>query len=101
MTDTNRTGIGETCVREFVKAGAYVTFGDMDEGQGTALAADINKQGDACSFIKCDVRSWDDQNAMFKLAKAKSPSKSVDIVCANAGISRSSGDSLWELDGTI
>ncbi|OHE98644.1 AdhA [Colletotrichum orchidophilum] len=35
---------------------------------------------------------------MFETAKNQGPAKSVDIVIANAGISRSSGDSLWNLD---
>jgi len=38
-------------------------------------------------FFKCDVRSWDDQLKLFKAAIANSPSKCVDIVIANAGIS--------------
>lgn len=92
-------GIGEVCVREFVAAGAYVTFADLDTKQGEALQNELNKDGDRCAFIRCDVRDWDQQKALFELAKSKSPNKSVDIVCANAGISRSSGDSLWVLDG--
>lgn len=36
---------------------------------------------------------------MFEAAIANSPSKSCDIVIANAGISRASGDTLWPLDG--
>jgi len=91
-------GIGEVCVREFVAAGAYVAFGDLDTKQGEALRDELNRDGDRCAFIQCDVRDWDQQKALFELAKAKSPNKSVDIVCANAGISRSSGDSLWVLD---
>jgi NAD(P)-dependent dehydrogenase (short-subunit alcohol dehydrogenase family) len=37
-------------------------------------------------FVKCDTRVWEDQLAMFKSAVSNSPSKSVDIVIANAGI---------------
>lgn len=36
---------------------------------------------------------------MFEAAIANSPGKSCDIVIANAGISRASGDDLWPLDG--
>jgi NAD(P)-dependent dehydrogenase (short-subunit alcohol dehydrogenase family) len=50
-------------------------------------------------FVKCDIQDWDQQVAVFEAAITKSPSKSCDIVIANAGISRSGGDSLWVLDG--
>jgi NAD(P)-dependent dehydrogenase (short-subunit alcohol dehydrogenase family) len=46
-------------------------------------------------FVKCDVRRWEDQVAVFKSAVANSPHKNVDIVIANAGILRE--DSLSEL----
>lgn len=92
-------GIGEACVRDFVTAGAFVTFADMNE-RGHEIQQELNKTGTNCVFVKCDIRSWDDQKNMFETAKMKSPSQSVDVVIANAGISRSSGDSLWNLDGT-
>jgi len=38
---------------------------------------------------------------MFEAAIKNSPHKSCDIVIANAGISRASGDDLWLLDGNI
>ncbi|KAK7424610.1 hypothetical protein QQZ08_008493 [Neonectria magnoliae] len=91
-------GMGEVCVREFVAAGAFVTFADVDEKRGTAIEKELNN-GNVCAvFVKCDIRDWDQQKVMFETAKSKSPKNSVDIVIANAGISRSSGDSLWNLD---
>jgi hypothetical protein len=36
---------------------------------------------------------------MFEAAITHSPHRSCDIVIANAGISRASGDDLWPLDG--
>jgi NAD(P)-dependent dehydrogenase (short-subunit alcohol dehydrogenase family) len=51
--------------------------------------------------VKCDISIWEDQVHMFKTAIANSPHKSVDIVIANAGISRAFGDSLWPLDGEL
>ncbi|KAL6243082.1 hypothetical protein RBB50_010182 [Rhinocladiella similis] len=71
--------MGEEGVRCFVAAGAHVTFGDVDEESGRKLAAELAPS--------CDVTSWDDQLALFKLAISKSPQKTVDIVVANAGIS--------------
>lgn len=38
--------------------------------------------------MKCDVRDWDEQVAVFEAASSASPCKSVDIVIANAGIIR-------------
>ncbi|KIW15898.1 hypothetical protein PV08_05948 [Exophiala spinifera] len=76
-------GFGESHVRAFAKAGAFVTFGDIDEAKGKSLAGEL---GSDVQFVKCDATSWDDQVAMFKLAVANSPAKSCDIVVANAGI---------------
>ncbi|WAO97388.1 Hypothetical protein NCS54_01511500 [Fusarium falciforme] len=91
-------GMGETCVREFVAAGAFVTFADVNEQRGRSIEADLNVDGRKCLFVKCDIRDWDQQKTVFEEAKRNSPSRSVDVVLANAGISRSSGDSLWNLD---
>lgn len=92
-------GMGEAFVRDFVAAGAYVTFADVNEKRGQAIESELNVNGTACTFVKCDITDWDQQKAVFEKAKGQSPSNSVDIVIANAGISRSSGDSLWNLDG--
>jgi NAD(P)-dependent dehydrogenase (short-subunit alcohol dehydrogenase family) len=94
-------GMGEACVRDFVASGAFVTFGDVNE-RGYEMEKELNqKHGNCCAFVKCDITSWNDQKVMFETAKTKSPSNSVDVVLANAGISRSSGDSLWVLDGKL
>ncbi|OBT43649.1 hypothetical protein VE00_05247 [Pseudogymnoascus sp. WSF 3629] len=90
-------GIGEACVRAFVAAGAFVTFGDLSE-RGKEIEKELNADGDRVAFVKCDIRSWDEQKTLFETAVSKSPNHSVDVVLANAGISRSSGDSLWNLD---
>ncbi|KAL6246282.1 hypothetical protein RBB50_006518 [Rhinocladiella similis] len=90
-------GMGEAMVRAFAAAGAFVTFGDL-QPRGTELEEELNADGEKVAFVKCDIRNWDDQIRMFETAKKNSPSNSVDIVIANAGISRSSGDSLWNLD---
>lgn len=85
-------------VRAFSAAGAFVTIGDMHP-RGTDIEKELNKNGEKVAFVKCDIRSWEDQIKLFETAKTRSPSNSVDVVIANAGISRSSGDSLWNLDG--
>lgn len=91
-------GIGEATVRAFVTAGAFVTFGDL-HSRGTEIEQELNANGVKTAFVNCDIRNWEDQIRLFEAARLKSPNKSVDIVIANAGISRSSGDSLWTLDG--
>lgn len=91
-------GMGEVMVRQFADAGAFVTFGDMNP-RGEAIEKELNANGKRAVFVKCDIRVWEDQVAMFETAKSQSPHNSVDVVIANAGISRSSGDSLWNLDG--
>lgn len=93
-------GMGEIMVRQFVDAGAFVTFADVNS-RGFDIEKELNGdgRGPRAAFVKCDLRNWDDQINMFEKAKNCSPSNSVDVVIANAGISRSSGDSLWDLDG--
>lgn len=91
-------GMGEAAVRDFVAAGAFVTIADVNEARGRELEKELNADGEHCVFVKVDIRDWDEQKRMFETAKSRSPHKSVDVVIANAGISRSSGDSLWTLD---
>lgn len=91
-------GMGEAMVRAFVAAGAFVTFGDLHP-RGDEIAAELNANGEIAAFVKCNITDWDGLVTLFETAKSKSPHKSVDVVIANAGISRSSGDSLWTLDG--
>jgi NAD(P)-dependent dehydrogenase (short-subunit alcohol dehydrogenase family) len=90
-------GMGETCVREFAAAGAYVTIADVNE-RGHDLSAELNKQHGAGQtiFVVVDIRDWEQQKNMFETALKTFGA--IDIVIANAGISRSSGDSLWNLD---
>lgn len=79
------SGIGEACMRSFVAAGAFVTFGDLAEDRGHALVSELGQ--DKVSFVRCDTRAWEDQAILFKTAIEQSPSHSIDVVLANAGIS--------------
>jgi NAD(P)-dependent dehydrogenase (short-subunit alcohol dehydrogenase family) len=78
------SGIGEACMRSFVAAGSFVTFGDLAEDRGHALVSELGQ--DKVAFVKCDTRVWEDQASLFKTASERSPSRGVDIVLANAGI---------------
>lgn len=99
---SNRSqGMGEELVKQFAAAGSYVTFGDTNGQRGKQVEQEVLKAGGKGTFIPCDITLWEDQVRMFEAAIANSPNKSCDVVIANAGISRSSGDSLWKLDGLI
>ncbi|OQE27852.1 hypothetical protein PENSTE_c004G02386 [Penicillium steckii] len=88
-------GMGEETARAFAAEGAYVTIADLSEERGKKIAEELSPNA---QFVKCNITSWDDQVAMFEAAIKNSPHKSCDIVIANAGISRASGDDLWLLD---
>lgn len=90
-------GMGETCVRHFAEAGANVTIADVNK-RGYEIADELNKKygSERAVFVEVDIRDWEQQKQMFDTALSKFGA--IDIVIANAGISRSSGDSLWNLD---
>jgi NAD(P)-dependent dehydrogenase (short-subunit alcohol dehydrogenase family) len=59
----------------------------VDEKAGPGLATEISTSGPGkVQFVRCDVRSWDDQINLFETAVKNSPNNSCDIVLANAGI---------------
>jgi len=89
-------GIGEAYVRGFVEAGAFVTFCDINEEKGKQLEDELSSA--KAVFVKCDTRSWEDQVRLFDIAVSMSPHKSVDMVIANAGVGRGSGDPLMPLE---
>jgi NAD(P)-dependent dehydrogenase (short-subunit alcohol dehydrogenase family) len=78
------SGIGEATVRAFVAAGAFVTFGDIAREQAESLVSELG--ADKVAFVPCDVLDWSQQLQLFKTAIDKAPSKTIDVVCANAGI---------------
>ena len=83
--------MGEAIVRPFSAAGEFVIFGDLHP-RGDDLARELNAESEKTAFVKCNIRNWSGLITLFETAKAKSPHHSVDIVIANAGISRSSGE---------
>lgn len=81
---------------------AFVTIADYDGRAGKQTESEIlNNQSDGggggAQFVKCDVRNWADQVSVFEAAVQNSPSKSCDIVIANAGIV--GADDLFTLQG--
>ncbi|KIW71882.1 hypothetical protein PV04_00111 [Phialophora macrospora] len=77
-------GIGESYVRALTKAGAFVVIADLDTEEGTRLEKELDG---SAKFIKTNVTVWADQLAAFKTAISSGPSRRVDIIVANAGIS--------------
>ncbi len=56
------SGIGAEIVRAFADQGSKVGFVDLDEVNGTALAAEL---GDSVHFVACDLRDIDALKAAF------------------------------------
>jgi NAD(P)-dependent dehydrogenase (short-subunit alcohol dehydrogenase family) len=71
-------GIGQGISRKFAAEGARVVVADISEKNGTATAAEIDGL-----FVKCDVTSWPQVNAMVEYAVSKYGK--VDILVNNAG----------------
>ncbi|MFC5463088.1 SDR family NAD(P)-dependent oxidoreductase [Massilia niabensis] len=74
-------GLGAACARRFVAEGAKVVIGDIDTGQGTALAVEL---GPNAVFVQLDVTSSQDWNAA--VAKAEAEYGPVTVLVNNAGI---------------
>lgn len=92
------SGIGEQYMRSFVAAGAFVTFSDLAVDRGEKLAAELGP--DKVLFVPGDVLVWQDQVKLFKTALEKSPSKTIDVVIANAGIGEIEDDVLKQVEGS-
>lgn len=76
-------GIGKATVTRFIEEGAFVSFCDVDEQKGRALADQL---GERASFTKVDVSDYD---ATQQWAKAVADKQGqIDILVNNAGILR-------------
>jgi len=76
-------GIGEACVRRFVREGCPTVIADVDAARGAALAADTG-----ATFIACDVGSKAQCDAL--VADVAARFGGVDILVNNAGIAHTS-----------
>ncbi|MEP7332111.1 MAG: 3-oxoacyl-ACP reductase [Terracoccus sp.] len=74
------SGIGLATVRRFAQEGAKVVIGDLDEVNGPGIADEVGGR-----FVRCDVVSKADVDALFMAAKSEFGS--VDVAFNNAGIS--------------
>ncbi|HET7280350.1 MAG TPA: 3-oxoacyl-ACP reductase [Dermatophilaceae bacterium] len=81
------SGIGLATVRRFAQEGARVVIGDLDEIAGPEVADEVEGL-----FVRCDVTSAEDVEALFR--SAKDTYGSVDVAFNNAGISPPDDDSI-------
>lgn len=77
-------GIGRACVEHFIAGGARVVYSDIDVEAGQSLE---NALGPNAAFIRADVRSLGDMQAMADLAAARFGG--LDILVNNAAIALS------------
>jgi NAD(P)-dependent dehydrogenase (short-subunit alcohol dehydrogenase family) len=75
------SGFGAAMARRFVAEGARVALGDIQEGPGQALAAEL---GDAAVFAICNVTREDHVAGLVDLAVSRFGK--LDIMVNNAGI---------------
>jgi NAD(P)-dependent dehydrogenase (short-subunit alcohol dehydrogenase family) len=78
------SGIGRGIALRFAEMGAFVAALDIDEPKGRATADEIEMQGGAATFLKCDVRSAPDCRAAGDTIHKRAGK--IDILCNCAGI---------------
>lgn len=74
------SGIGRGTVDLFLREGATVVMGDIDEAEGTTMMSEL---GDNFHFRTCDVTQEDQVKALMDYAAEKTGG--IDIVFNNAG----------------
>jgi NAD(P)-dependent dehydrogenase (short-subunit alcohol dehydrogenase family) len=77
-------GIGKSTALAFAAQGATVIVADIDEKTGESVAEEIRQSGGLAEFIRCDVTSDSDVQAMVALAVDKYGR--LDFAFNNAGI---------------
>ncbi|KAL5732143.1 hypothetical protein ACHQM5_004796 [Ranunculus cassubicifolius] len=77
------SGIGESTARLFVRHGAKVVIGDVQDSLGYALCNEIGS-GDIISYVHCDVTKDEEVEKLVETAISKYGK--LDIMFANAGI---------------
>jgi NAD(P)-dependent dehydrogenase (short-subunit alcohol dehydrogenase family) len=78
------SGIGRGISMRLAEMGAFVAALDIDESKGRATADEIETQGGAATFLKCDVRSATD--CRYAVDSVRERARKIDILCNCAGI---------------
>ncbi|MDJ0850924.1 MAG: SDR family oxidoreductase [Myxococcota bacterium] len=89
------SGFGEAIARAFAEEGASVLLTDVDEGRGKQIASELQGAGRRAEFLRVDVSSADDVQAMVDRAVAAHGG--LDVLVNNAGFSHHTC-ALWKLD---
>jgi NADP-dependent 3-hydroxy acid dehydrogenase YdfG len=76
------TGIGEATARRAAEAGYRLVLGARSHDKLTALASEVGGR-DRVIAVRCDVREWDDQQALA--SAALEAFGRIDVSWANAG----------------
>lgn len=87
------SGIGRGTVDLFLREGANVVMGDIDDAEGSAMVSTL---GDSFHFQKCDVTKEDQVKALMDYAAETA--EGIDIVFNNAGAG-ASRDPIDEITG--
>jgi len=89
-------GIGEATVRIFVKQGAKVVIGDVEDALGSLLAETLSPRA---TFVHCDVSLEDDVRNLVNFTMCRHGQ--LDIMFNNAGIlgNQSKKKSIVNFDG--
>ena len=87
-------GIGKACATALAMAGADVAIVDIDEATGAKTAERIRATGVDCIFVKCDVTSKEQVQAMVATVVEKFGR--LDIGVNNAGIAILGGDEVQD-----
>ncbi|PPI99632.1 3-oxoacyl-ACP reductase FabG [Nocardia nova] len=77
-------GIGLEIARTFVREGARVAIGDLDEAAGAAAVAELGG-ADVARYVHCDVRDAAAVESLLDTAEQFGP---LDVFVNNAGITR-------------
>lgn len=82
-------GLGETAARQFLRHGAKVVIGDVQDELAHSLCKDIDDQS-SLSYIHCDITKDSEVEALINNTLSKHGK--LDIMYANAGISTDGED---------
>lgn len=82
------SGFGEGFARRWAACGACIVIGDVNDTRGRQVVAEIRTTtgNDEVHYLHCDVTDWQSQVDLFHEAIKLSPTKGIDAVVANAGI---------------
>ncbi len=89
------SGFGEAIARAFAEEGASVLLTDVDEGRGKQVASELQGAGARADFLRVDVSSAEDVQAMVD--RTVSEHGGLDVLVNNAGFSHAAC-ALWKLD---